>query len=1388
MPSYKDSFKDEINLLTKEKIMVTKKERKNDPNLTLTLNSKRRNTFLGNQQFINNLLRKNKNIKESEKYPINFELNNQIFYNNDHLCNIEFEILNNNNKHNFEHMSCFYKTCQNNYNYKFGKNQERVNIDSFSNTSNVFLTKLKSMKFENTSLDFLQKDNNPTIYINEDFTENNLAQNNYNISKTKKLKYISNEKIIKKKLTEKNDYNYENFGRPIKDFLVKRTKSYKNDQERLLFSHKKERIKENLDFTNDLNLNENNFNNKYFKNLNFLNKKKLKFRRASFSPTKKPIKDYSENIFNISSNYKLNNKHLNSTIIEKDNFEDFINNSHTNIIDKNFQLKKPHQKYYSNIYLNNYNFRNLVPINNFTKPNILSKKRHSLYAFSTNKLNNGMKYNNLYVNLPNDIGLLNHNDGLNNDSKFLKVLRSQQIPNDLLEQSYNHKTIKTNKSKNINEKLHKQEKEIENLIDNPFKKNYYKRLILNIKKINQNNNMDLNLDFLLRTRDIKRENFDEKSNDTENNYSSFDIEYFGNKEIKDSSINSDNSDSIRNYLPKKEIYLESEKNTFNKTKFLNKSIPKNININNKKTYRNSKKNIFEQEYELENERFSNKTVKEILSPEIHNDNTNRKSLENQLLLSEDKTIKNFVLSKTTVFKEKSNYRRKLILLHNIYDSFSDIEDNPNEKRSKFIFHENSVLKLLWDILVLILVLYSATIDIFMNTFYPNKRNGFNFFFQILSDFLFILDLIFNFFTPYYKDNICVGNLNLIALDYLKKWFVFDLVSSIPINCILLFADNHKEPEYKRNLLLQIENSVNKTSSIFEGKKSILKKNSYDFFPDKSCINDRIFDSFLDNNSQNNNFFSRLLFSTLQISAYDFVNYYLSKDFILQYLRWLRLLRIFKLLKNDKIAQIFQDLVLNKDTKINKISKLVFLFLLLMHISSCLWCHIGHLSPGINEYRSWLSKLNYEHDDYFNIYITSLYFNFVTFFTVGYGDILSYSISERVYNCFILIVGNLLYSFGISSLSSIFTNLTEFKNKQKHRLEILDNIDKKHKLPKGLYSKIKNSINGLNSTGHFSEKFELLDSLPYGIKREVILSMHQKGISKFKFFQCEEREFIVFVLPLLRTNQLNKDDILMSIGTVVEEMHIINKGSLVVCLDKLFQNMNIAQILPNSHFGDILIYLNEKCPYLIKSNSKSCELLTLLKNDYNKIKISFNKIILKILKISCAFLEKLEKKNQVVITLYDQGVPLKDIKKIINKLYYFLVNLNFDNIFYNNTLENEKKNSENLSSNSVNKMNTNESFETNDETEISVEEFILNNDIKLLMKFIQTKMQKEDFESIFFDSHDIEISEEEKKVEKEKNKREKRKPLINKKFEESNKKDDVSIRDYLFKNTGKEISF
>jgi hypothetical protein len=101
--------------------------------------------------------------------------------------------------------------------------------------------------------------------------------------------------------------------------------------------------------------------------------------------------------------------------------------------------------------------------------------------------------------------------------------------------------------------------------------------------------------------------------------------------------------------------------------------------------------------------------------------------------------------------------------------------------SKLIINPDNIAKLVFDLIGFILIIIQYITVPFSIAFNFNESDlkGYNYF----SDLFFIVDMVLNFNTGYYKEGILITNRKDIMIGYMKGWFFFDFISSFPYSFI-----------------------------------------------------------------------------------------------------------------------------------------------------------------------------------------------------------------------------------------------------------------------------------------------------------------------------------------------------------------------------------------------------------------------------------------------------------------------------------------------------------------------------------------------------------------------------------------------------------------------------
>ncbi|EAR98950.2 cyclic nucleotide-binding domain protein (macronuclear) [Tetrahymena thermophila SB210] len=172
----------------------------------------------------------------------------------------------------------------------------------------------------------------------------------------------------------------------------------------------------------------------------------------------------------------------------------------------------------------------------------------------------------------------------------------------------------------------------------------------------------------------------------------------------------------------------------------------------------------------------------------------------------------------------------------------------------------------------------------------------------------------------------------------------------------------------------------------------------------------------------------------------FLNYYKSGGLVIDFFTVLSFLATqnfyhyaFLLLK---IYQI-QNSIIKVDTKFSlsqrfplsfQIFKLIFLVMVLAHLNGCIFHQVA---KNVDE--SWVTKNNLKTADWYELYINSVYFSFITMVTVGYGDITPVSIQEKVFVIFMVVYSCGFFGYIVSSIGNIFTQRAQIQANYKRQL-------------------------------------------------------------------------------------------------------------------------------------------------------------------------------------------------------------------------------------------------------------------------------------------------------------------------------------------------------------------
>ncbi|XP_012721231.2 potassium/sodium hyperpolarization-activated cyclic nucleotide-gated channel 1 [Fundulus heteroclitus] len=134
-----------------------------------------------------------------------------------------------------------------------------------------------------------------------------------------------------------------------------------------------------------------------------------------------------------------------------------------------------------------------------------------------------------------------------------------------------------------------------------------------------------------------------------------------------------------------------------------------------------------------------------------------------------------------------------------------LEQERLKSAGAWIIHPYSDFRFYWDLLMLLLMMGNLIILPVGITFFRDENTASWIIFNVVSDTLFMVDLVLNFRTGIMKEDSTEILLDPRAIrqKYLKTWFLVDFLSSIPVDYIFLMVDSLDSEVYRTARALRI---------------------------------------------------------------------------------------------------------------------------------------------------------------------------------------------------------------------------------------------------------------------------------------------------------------------------------------------------------------------------------------------------------------------------------------------------------------------------------------------------------------------------------------------------------------------------------------------------------
>ncbi|KAL4480496.1 hypothetical protein ABPG72_022251 [Tetrahymena utriculariae] len=270
----------------------------------------------------------------------------------------------------------------------------------------------------------------------------------------------------------------------------------------------------------------------------------------------------------------------------------------------------------------------------------------------------------------------------------------------------------------------------------------------------------------------------------------------------------------------------------------------------------------------------------------------------------------------------------------------------------------------------------------------------------------------------------------------------------------------------------------------------------------------------------------------------------------------------------EISQRYQTLT--------QIIELMILIFLIANLCACGFFYVSKYdySNGVNV--TWISFQNIDNSDFYTQYIYSIYFEFITMTTIGYGDIYPCSKNEKLYVIFMTLVSVAVFGYSLNAIGEIIREVSQKLSSFKQTKYDISKYLKSRNITKKVQLKIYKYLEYLNRQeieGHFFMKGEkILNRVSQNLREEVYHEYYGKIISQISFFTKNFSKGFLNELSLnMKELNLAPGDYLFKQGSQDCTLFFLSKG--IVELSITLQNYKSAKsnekILHRYKGGDLI---------------------------------------------------------------------------------------------------------------------------------------------------------------------------------------------------------------------------
>jgi len=311
--------------------------------------------------------------------------------------------------------------------------------------------------------------------------------------------------------------------------------------------------------------------------------------------------------------------------------------------------------------------------------------------------------------------------------------------------------------------------------------------------------------------------------------------------------------------------------------------------------------------------------------------------------------------------------------------------------------------------------------------------------------------------------------------------------------------------------------------------------------------------------------NRFVYDIITVIA-DFVSLAYAEEGTF-YIKLVSIIRVRKLLSLTTRAEDF--LTIAKSTA--AALKLFKLWVTIMIIAHWLACIFHFLAISDKDSDTWLTANGLRDDKIIVRYVYAFYWSTATMLTVGYGDVVPISLSERIYSIISMMLACVVFGYSLNTVADIIKEMSYERDQRREKISTVKHYMNQKNLGKHTQTRVKNYIQYIIDSRalYKPDEEEFLELLSQGLKDEIVTEVNGKIIATSSIFHLNfSHKASLNLAKFMKEKFLAPEEILFLEGDRTDcSIYFIAYGKI-----QLFHKVKKFNVLEKgSQFGEIAFF-------------------------------------------------------------------------------------------------------------------------------------------------------------------------------------------------------------------------